>query len=127
MVADPWFNSRSCLRKRHITLIFQWCQAVYPLWWPSVMKDLQQNSKKHIIENYVIAFMDMMWCTKYDKPEMVTGRARFFDRLVKPVETQVKFSFLATKRHLSTNRNIQICFIINKSFYKKAILTNHTF
>ena len=33
---------------------------------------------------------------------------RFFDQPVKPVETPVKFSFLATKRHISTNRNIHI-------------------
>ena len=30
----------------------------------------------------------------------------------------------ATKRHLSTNRNIFICFIINKTFHKKTVLTN---
>ena len=53
--------------------------------------------------------------------------SRFFDRPVKPVETPVKFSFLATKRHLSTNQNILIHFIINKTFYKKSVLTNHTF
>ena len=53
--------------------------------------------------------------------------SRFFDRPVKPVEKPVKFSFLATKRHLSTNRNILIYFIINKTFYKKSVLTNHTF
>ena len=51
-------------------------------------------------------------------PEMETGRvdrpvgllvgSRFFDRPVKPVEKPVKFSFLATKRHLSTNRNLYI-------------------
>ena len=45
--------------------------------------------------------------------------SRFFDRPVKPVETPVKFSLLARKRHLSTNRNIFICFVINKTFYKK--------
>ena len=32
--------------------------------------------------------------------------SRFFDRSVKPVETPVKFFFLAIKGHLSTNRNI---------------------
>ena len=50
-----------------------------------------------------------------------------FDRPVKPVEKPVKFSFTATKRHLSTNRNILIYFIINKTLYKKSVLTNHTF
>ena len=45
--------------------------------------------------------------------------SRFLDRPVKPVEKPVEFSFLATKRHLSTNRNILIYFIINKTFYKK--------
>ena len=44
--------------------------------------------------------------------------SKFFDRPVKPVEKPVEFSFLATKRHLSTNRNVLIYFIINKTFYK---------
>ena len=65
--------------------------------------------------------------------EMETSRvdrpveSRFFDRPVKPVEKPAEFSFLATKGHLSTNRNILIYFIINKTFYKKSVLTNHTF
>ena len=74
----------------------------------------------------------------YCKLEMETGRvdrpvglpvgSRFFDRPVKPVETPVKFYFLAPKRHLSTNRNIHIYIIINEAFfYKKTVLTNHTF
>ena len=53
--------------------------------------------------------------------------SRFFDWPVKPVETQVKFSFLGTKKHLSTNRNIFIYFITKKTFYEKTVLTNHTF
>ena len=53
--------------------------------------------------------------------------SRFFDRPVKPFETPVKLSFLATKRYLSTSRNIHRYFIINKIFYKKTVLTNHTF
>ena len=53
--------------------------------------------------------------------------SRFFDRPVKLVETPVEFSFLATTKHLSTNRNIVIYFIINKTFYKKSVLTNHIF
>ena len=71
------------------------------------------------------------------KSEMETGRvdrpvglpvgSRFFDRPVKPVETPVEFFFLATKRHLSTNRNILIYFIINKTLYKNSVLPNHTF
>ena len=51
----------------------------------------------------------------------------FFDRPVKPVEKPVEFSFLATTRHLSTNRNIPIYFVINKTFNKKSVLTNRTF
>ena len=47
--------------------------------------------------------------------------SRFFDRPVKPVEKPVEFSFLATKRRLSTNRNMLIYFIINKTFYKKSL------
>ena len=71
------------------------------------------------------------------KSEMETGRvdrpvglpvgSRFFDRPVKPVEKPVKFTFLATERHLSTNRNLLVYSIINKTFYKKSVLTNHTF
>ena len=54
--------------------------------------------------------------------------SRFFDRPVKPVEKPVKVCFLATKRHVSTNRNILIYFIINKTFYKKnSINKPHTF
>ena len=41
--------------------------------------------------------------------------SRFFDWPVKTVEKPVKLSFLAIKRHLSTNRNILIYFIINKT------------
>ena len=50
----------------------------------------------------------------------------YFDQPVKPAEKPVKLSFLANKKHLSTNRNI-IYFIINKTFYKKSVLTSHTF
>ena len=54
------------------------------------------------------------------KPVGLPVGSRFFDRPVKPVEKPVEFSFLlATKRHLSTNRNVLIYFIINKTFYKK--------
>ena len=49
----------------------------------------------------------------------VTGRVGIFDRPVKPVKTPVKLYFLATKRHLSTNRNMHILIFINKTFYKK--------
>ena len=42
-------------------------------------------------------------------------------------ETPVKFSLLATKKQLSTNRNIQICFIMRKMFYKKNSINKHTF
>ena len=63
----------------------------------------------------------------FDRPVGLPVGSRFFDRPVKPVKTPVEFSFLATKRHLSTNRNILIYFIINKTFYKKSVLTNHTF
>ena len=61
------------------------------------------------------------------KPVGLPVGSRFFDRPVKPVEKPVKFSFLATKRQLSTNRNILIYFIINKTFYKKTVLINHIF
>ena len=50
-VADPWFESRSgnaslCPWERHFTLISHWGRAVYPLWWPSLTKDLQTEPKK---------------------------------------------------------------------------------
>ena len=64
---------------------------------------------------------------RVDRPVGLPVGSRFFDRPVKPVEKPVKFSFLATKRHLSTNRNIFIYFIVNKTFYKKTVLTNHIF
>ena len=38
-----------------------------------------------------------------------------------------QISFLATEKHLSTNRNTHVYFVINKTFYKKTVLTNHTF
>ena len=64
---------------------------------------------------------------RVDRPVGLPVGSRFFDRPVKPVEKPVKFSFPAAKRHVSTNRNILICFIINKTFYKKSVSTNHTF
>jgi len=30
-----------CLSERHLMLISLWGQAVYPLWWPSLTKDMQ--------------------------------------------------------------------------------------
>ena len=57
----------------------------------------------------------------------VTGRIWILDRPVKPVETPVKFSSFATKRLISTNRNMHIYFIISETFYKKTVLINHTF
>ena len=79
----------------------------------------------------------LWWATELFESEMETGRvdwlvglpvgSRFFDRPVKPFEKPVEFSFLATKRHLSTNRNILKYFIINKTFYKKLAWTSHTF
>ena len=62
-----------------------------------------------------------------DRPVGLPVGSRFFDRPVKSVEKPVGFSFLATKNNLSTNRNILTYFIINKTFYKKSVLTNHTF
>ena len=56
---------------------------------------------------------------RVDRPVGLPIGSRFFDRPVKPVEKPVKFFFLASKRHLSTNRNTHIYFIINKTFYKK--------
>ena len=102
---------------------------------------------KHLKENYVICilieiielrlfrvvlFYIVILLQRW-KPVGSTGLvelplgSRFFDRPVKLVEKPVEFSFLATKRHLSTNRNILTYFIINKTFYKKSELTNHTF
>ena len=63
---------------------------------------------------------------RVDWPVGLPVGSRFFDRPIKPAETPVKFSFLATTRHLSTNRKIHICFVINKTFYKKTVSINHT-
>ena len=56
---------------------------------------------------------------RVDRPVGLPVGSRFFDRPVKSVKRPVKFFILATKRHLSTNRNVLIYFIINKTFYKK--------
>ena len=65
---------------------------------------------------------------RVDRPVGLSVGSRFFDWPVKPVDTPIKFSFLATKRHLSSNRNIHIYCITNKTFYKKkTVLTNHFF
>ena len=50
-VADLWFDSRTgnallCSWERHLTLISHRGQAVHPLWWPSLTKDLQTEPKK---------------------------------------------------------------------------------
>ena len=55
-VTGPWFDSRTgngslCPWKRHLMLISHseqstHAQAVYPLWWPSLIKDLQTEPKK---------------------------------------------------------------------------------
>ena len=50
-VADPWFDSQTgnaslCPRERHFALIFHCGQALFPLWWPSLTKDLQTEHEK---------------------------------------------------------------------------------
>ena len=50
-VAGPWFDSRTsnawlCSWERHFTLISYSSQAVYPLWWHNLTKDLQKEPKK---------------------------------------------------------------------------------
>ena len=37
---------RGVLGKNTLNDIFHWSQAVYPLWWPSLTKDLQTELKK---------------------------------------------------------------------------------
>ena len=64
---------------------------------------------------------------RVDRPVGLPVGSRFFDRPVKAVETPVKLSFLATKRHLIAYQITHIYFIINKTFYKKTVLTDHTF
>ena len=73
--------------------------------------------KANLAVNYYL-LLKLMQEAMYLASEMETGRvdrpvglpvgSRFFDRPVKPIEKPVKFSFLATKRHLSTNRNLYI-------------------
>ena len=62
------------------------------------------------------ATQSQVYHTRGSGTEMETNRV---DWPVKPVERPVKFSFLAAKRYLNTNRIIHIDFIINKTFYKK--------
>ena len=50
-VAGFWFDSRTsnaslCLWERYFTLISYWSQAVYPLWWSSLTKNLQTEPQK---------------------------------------------------------------------------------
>ena len=50
-IADPWFDSRTGNAslspwQRHYTPISHLNQAVYRLWWPSLVKDLHKNPKK---------------------------------------------------------------------------------
>ena len=63
----------------------------------------------------------MRWQDVGAEPVGSLVESRFFGRPwpVKPVETTVKFSFLATKRHLNTNRNAHLYFVKNKTFHKK--------
>ena len=49
----------------------------------------------------------------------VTVRVEILRPAGQPVETPVKFSFFATRKHLSTNPNVHINYISNKTFYKK--------
>ena len=64
--------------------------------------------------------------------EMKTGRVdrpvgwRFFDQSVKPVETPVKFRFLAIKNHLSTKRMyMHILLQKKKLFMKNSLKKSH--
>ena len=61
---------------------------------------------------------------RVNRPVGLPVGSRFFDRPVKPVEKPVKLSFLATKKHPSTNRNIFIYFILNKDFFYQKISIN---
>ena len=98
---------------------------------------MQMPDKGEFTQHPQCAFLYVFYVRKthmlFSTAEMEIGRVdrpvglRFIDRPVKPVETPVKFSFLATKRHLSPNRNMHTYFIINKASCKKMILTNHTF
>ena len=62
---------------------------------------------------------------RVDRPVGLPVGSRFFDRPVKPVEIPVKFSSLATKRHLSSNQNIHINFLKIKLFRKNSIIKPH--
>ena len=55
----------------------------------------------------------------------VAGRVEILRPAGQAVEKPVEFSFLATKRHLSSNRNILIYFFIAKTFDQKTVLTNN--
>ena len=81
---------------------------------------LQRSNK--VKNGFVFPEQEQRW-----KPVGRPVGSRFFDRPVKPVEKPIEFSFLATKRRLSTNRNILRYFLIAKTFDQKTVLTNHIF
>ena len=64
-VADHWFDSRTgkaslCPWERHFTLTSHWGEAVHPLWWPSLTKDLQTEPKK-VLCVAVVRQMQRAW------------------------------------------------------------------
>ena len=98
---------------------------------PELKVSIDNNPIK---QSHHMKYLDQRWKSvgstgtgRVDRPVRLPVGSRFFDRPVKPIEKPVEFSFLATKRHLSTNRNVLIYFIMNKTFHKKSVLTNHTF
>ena len=94
--------------------------------------NIKESDQHYLDFGEEVLFPSRLWCRDGNRsgrpaPVGLPVGSRFFDRPVKPVEKPVEFSFLATKRHLSTNRNVLIYFIINKTLYKTSVLTNHTF
>ena len=71
------------------------------------MLSCHRNFRLEAMQRIFCCFASEMEIGRVERPVGLPVRSRFFDQLVKPIETWVKF-FLATKRHLSTNRNMHI-------------------
>ena len=94
--------------------------------WTAVKKKTQ-NCQFYSLQIKSLWSYSEMETGRVDRPVGLPVGSRFFDRPVKPVEKPVKFSFFGTKKAFSTNQNILIYFIINKTFYKKSVWTSHIF
>ena len=110
----------------------RWTDYIEDLGWnllglrPSKMMEVMEDREVWQLNLELLPQQLEMETGRVDRPVGLPVGSRFFDRPVKPVEIPVKLSFLANKKS-NTNRNTLIYVIINKTFYKKTVLTNHAF